>query len=399
MNKILTTHAGSLTRPADLAAALIFEPGGECPPYAGPGTFDERLSQGVRDIVRRQAETGLDIVDDGEMSKTGWVHYAYWRLKGIEPRYVKLDEEEFEALIPKNLTREGLGQQLGWFTPYQLKTNGQREGTEWVCTGPLEYDSTALTRDLANLKAGLAGVDVTDAFVPCLSPGSVWYCRNEYYNTEEDFIFAFAEAMRNEYRAIIDAGFMLQVDDPVIWNMYEVNQLRGGTEADYRRWIEPRLAATNHALEGLPQERIRTHLCSASALGPHMFDPPLKAVIDWVLKLNVGTYLIEFGNVRHEHEYHMWEEVTLPDDKILAPGVVTHHTGMIEHPELVAERILRFANLLGPERVIASTDCGFQQSAFWERVPEWTQWAKLQALVEGARIASQRLWGPRAEVA
>ncbi len=225
-----------------------------------------------------------------------------------------------------------------------------------------------------------------------MAPASVYWFRNEYYATEEEFVYALADALRIEYRRIHAAGIMVHVDDAVLWHMFGTIRLRGGTPEDYRRWAQLRVDALNHALEGIPADRVRYHICSGSDHAPHTQDPLLRDVIDMVLQVNARYLLIEQGNARHEHEWRIWEDVTLPDDKVLVPGVVTHQTMMVEHPELVAQRLVRLAGLVGRERVMAGTDCGFAQTATTKRVPQFTQWAKLQAMVEGAQIATKELW-------
>jgi 5-methyltetrahydropteroyltriglutamate--homocysteine methyltransferase len=250
-------------------------------------------------------------------------------------------------------------------------------------------------RDIDNLKQALSTVDVTDGFLPVVAPASAYWLENEYYESDEAFIWALADALRVEYRQIVDSGLMLQVDDAVIWHELGTMRLKGRSTEDFRRWAKVRVEATNHALAGIPPERVRYHVCCGSWHGAHTTDPSLSEVIDLVLEVNAGAYLFEQGNPAHEHEWTMWRDIDLPDDKILVPGVVTHHTHVVEHPELIAQRLVRLAEIVGAERVQAGTDCGFAQSALTRRVPEWTQWAKLEALVEGARIASERVSGVR----
>ena len=408
MDRILTTHVGSLIRPADLVPFVRAVEHGE--PY-DESAFAAVLRAAVADVVRRQAEVGIDIVDDGEMGKVSWITYLYDRVSGIEARIVPLGGKN---ILPPTLDREAFGEYYEGHDIAQARevvdetsdaehAEGAAGGTEsggvgklWVCTGPIRYDGTALEIDIANLKAGLEGVDVVDAFLPVVAPASVYWLENEYYDSDEEFVFAVADALHEEYARIVDAGFILQVDDAVLWHKYGTMRLLGQTATDYRNWAEPRIEALNRALAGIPPERVRYHVCCGSWHGAHTHDPLLADVIDLVLKVNAHGYLIEQGNARHEHEWEMWETVDLPDEKILIPGVVTHHTQMVEHPELVAQRLVRLANLVGRERVIAGTDCGFAQGAFTRRVPVWTQWAKLQALAEGARIASRQLWGTKA---
>jgi 5-methyltetrahydropteroyltriglutamate--homocysteine methyltransferase len=261
----------------------------------------------------------------------------------------------------------------------------------FVCTGPISYDRTAVDRDIANFKAALEGVDVTDAFLPVVAPASAYWLANEHYATEEEFVYAIADALAIEYKAIVDAGFMVQVDDAVL--MHEMDSIlsEGGSVEDYRRWAQLRVDALNHALQGIPEERIRYHICWGSWHGPHAFDPPLADVVDLVTQVKAGQYAMEQANPRHEHEWAVWEKVKLPEGRKLIPGVVTHHTVIVEHPDLVAQRLVRLAGVVGAENVLAGTDCGFAQTAFLQRVHPEVQWAKLEALAEGARRASAQL--------
>jgi 5-methyltetrahydropteroyltriglutamate--homocysteine methyltransferase len=408
MNRILTTHVGSLIRPPELIPFLEAMDRGETYDHE---TFGVLLSEAVDEVVHRQQEIGIDIVDDGEFSKVSWITYLYDRVSGIEPRSVPLGATN---TLPPDLDREAFaeyyeGHDVAQAPEVSLDSlttaHGEHaagshsvgDGKLWVCTGPLQYERSALDRDIANLRHAVAN-DI-DAFLPVVAPASVYWIENEHYASEEEFIFALADVMREEYRAIVDAGFLVQVDDAVLWHKYGTMRLLGDSREDYQRWAELRVDALNQALAGIPKDRVRYHVCCGSWHGAHAYDPSLADVIDLVLRVNAGTYLIEQGNARHEHEWRLWEEITLPDDKILAPGVITHHTEMVEHPELVSQRIVRLAELVGRERVIASADCGFAQGAFTHRVPLWTQWAKLEALAEGARLATKELWGARAEVA
>jgi 5-methyltetrahydropteroyltriglutamate--homocysteine methyltransferase len=261
----------------------------------------------------------------------------------------------------------------------------------WVCTGPISYDRTALDRDIANFKDALAAVDVADAFLPVVAPASTYWLENEFYGSEEEFVYALADALAVEYRAIVDAGLTLQVDDAVLMHEMDSILAEGGSVDDYRRWAQLRVDALNHALKGIPEEKVRYHVCWGSWHGPHAYDPPLAEVVDLITQVNAGAYAIEQGNARHEHEWAVWEDVPLPEGRKLIPGVVTHHTTIVEHPDLVAQRLVRLANVVGAGNVMAGTDCGFAQGAFIQRVHPEVQWAKLAALAEGARIASDRL--------
>jgi 5-methyltetrahydropteroyltriglutamate--homocysteine methyltransferase len=276
---------------------------------------------------------------------------------------------------------------------------GAGGASEWVCTGPMTYDKTALDRDIANFKAALdaAGKAYSEAFLPVVAPASAYWLKNEYYPSDEEFVYALADALHEEYKGITDAGLLLQVDDAVLMHEADTMLSKGQSWEDYRRWAQLRVDALNHALRGLPEEQIRYHICFGSWHGPHAYDPPLRDSVDLVLQVRAKYYLMEQANPRHEHEWAIWEDVTLPADKVLVPGVVTHHTNVVEHPELVAQRLVRLANVVGRDRVMGGTDCGFAQGAFVHRVHEEIQWAKLASLVEGARIASRELWGVKAE--
>ena len=365
------------------------------------------LDDAVGDVVRRQAEVGIDVVDDGEMGKASWITYLYERVRGIEPRLVPL---ESGGVLPPSRDRKAFPE---FYAEYdaafarevrnRVRLNpaagdGAPERKVWVCTGPIEYDSSALRQDIARFKRALDSVDVTDAFLPVVAPASVYWLRNEHYPSEEEFVFAVADALHEEYKGIVDAGFLLQVDDAVLLHEYDSILSVGGSVEDYRRWAQLRIEALNHALSGIPEERVRYHVCFGSWHGPHAYDPALADVVDLILEVRARFYLIEQANPRHEHEWRLWEDVALPEGKVLVPGVVTHHTNVVEHPELVAQRLVRLAKLVGRERVMGGTDCGFAQSAFSRRVHPSIQWAKLGALVDGARLATAQLFGARAAV-
>jgi 5-methyltetrahydropteroyltriglutamate--homocysteine methyltransferase len=399
MDRILTTHAGSLIRPGAVLDFLAAQERGE---KIDRNAYEETLRTSVAELVRRQAEAGIDVVDDGELGKATWITYLYERCSGLEPRMVPVAGA---SILPPSRDRlafpDFYAEHDAAFAKEiqtQLQLPDPEEGTEalakmWFCTGPISYDRTALDRDLAHLKAALEGVDVVDAFLPVVAPASVYWLTNEHYDTEEAFVFAVAEALHEEYKGIVDAGFLVQVDDAVLVHEYDSILSLGGSVDDYRRWAELRVEATNHALRGIPEERVRYHVCHGSWHGPHVFDPPLAEVVDLVLKVNARYYSIEQANPRHEHEWQLWEDVKLPEGKVLIPGVVTHHTNVVEHPELVAQRLVRLANVVGPDAVMGGTDCGFAQGAFIRRVHPTIQWAKLEALAEGARLASKQLAG------
>lgn len=420
MERILTTHVGSLARPRALLDILAAEARGESYDQAA---YERAVADAVADVVRRQAEAGIDVVDDGEMGKSSWITYLYERVSGLEPRMVPL---EGGNVLPPSRDRQAFPEFYAEHDAAsarelenQVRVTGddgpsppgaepspqtqrpaeiEAEGRLWFCTGPIEYDSSALERDMARFRSALAGVEVTDAFLPVVAPASVYWLRNEYYASEEEFVFAVADALHEEYRRIVDAGFLLQVDDAVLLHEYDSILSLGGSVADYRRWAELRIEALNHALRGIPEERVRYHVCFGSWHGPHAFDPALADVIDLVLRVRARYYLMEQANPRHEHEWRLWEDVELPEGKVLVPGVVTHHTNVVEHPQLVADRLVRLAKLVGRENVMGGTDCGFAQGAFLQRVHPTIQWAKLAALAEGARIATKELFGPGAAV-
>jgi 5-methyltetrahydropteroyltriglutamate--homocysteine methyltransferase len=384
------------------------------------GAYAECLRDAVADVVHRQVEAGIDVVDDGEMGKASWITYLYERVSGLESRpldpdggsilpasrdrqafpgaYAELDARDEAATRSSSLAAVARTAADGEPRTAAGDEPGTGRAVSWVCTGPLHYDRTALDRDIANLRAALAGHEGTAAFLPVVAPASAYWLRNEYYPSDEDFVFALADALHEEYQAIVDAGLLLQVDDAVLMHECDTMLSRGESFEDYRRWAELRVRALNHALRTIPEDRVRYHVCFGSWHGPHAFDPPLRDVVGLVLQVRAGAYAIEQANPRHEHEWRVWEDVPLPEGKKLIPGVVTHHTNVVEHPELVAQRLTRLANVVGRDRVIAGTDCGFAQGAFVTRVHPEIQWAKLAALAEGARLATRELWGAKAAV-
>jgi 5-methyltetrahydropteroyltriglutamate--homocysteine methyltransferase len=390
MEPIRTTHVGSLVRPPEVQGFLAAIERGE--PYDDEG-FQLALAAAVDEIVRRQVDAGLDVIDDGEMGKTSWIAYLYERVSGIEPRSVPLGGN----LLPPSRDRQAFPEfydehDAAFAREVQNRASGGERKT-WVVTGPMRYDSAAVDADIARFRSALERASAHDAFMPVVAPASVYWLENEYYASEEEFVFAVADALHEEYARIVDAGFLVQVDDAVLMHEYDSILALGGSAEDHRRWAELRVEALNHALDGIPEERVRYHVCFGSWHGPHAFDPPLADVIDLVLRVNARYYLMEQANPRHEHEWRVWEDVRLPEGKVLVPGVVTHHTNVVEHPELVAERLVRLGRLVGPENVMGGTDCGFAQGAFVRRVHPSIQWAKLEALAEGARLATRRLAG------
>ncbi|HEY2221566.1 cobalamin-independent methionine synthase II family protein [Actinomycetospora sp.] len=377
-HRIRTTHVGSLPRPTPLLDLLAARQKGEA-------VADEVLETATRDavagIVTAQREHGIDVVTDGEMGKLGFFSYVTERLGGLERRpgaetvySFAAEQEAFPEYYEQYFAAAMMGGTVGTVEPV-------------VCTGPLVYQGeSALRRDLANLAAAV-GDDRADAFVPSIAPSGVGV--NEYYASEEEYYVAVADAMNVEYRAIVDAGFLLQVDDPFLTEIYSFHGYDERTrERRGRMYVE----AINHALRGIPSEKVRFHTCYSINEGPRVFDVPLADVIDLVLAVDARYYSFEAANARHEHEYHLWESVALPQDKVLIPGVITHASNIVEHPELIAERLERFARLVGPERVMAGADCGFSsQATYRPEVHPTVMRAKFDAMAEGARLASQRL--------
>jgi 5-methyltetrahydropteroyltriglutamate--homocysteine methyltransferase len=395
MDRILTTHVGSLVRPHDLVSAMKVRRAGDVDAISDE-EFETLLARSVGDVVRQQAEVGIDLVSDGEFGKTiSWSRYILERLHGFEdrpdPRSAATDPNR--PLGP----RTDVEQFPEFYAEYNASQGFEEIMRNPVCVGPISYAGhEALQRDIANVKAAVdaarsAGYEVA-AFLPVVAPASVAYKRQDvYYASEEEYVFAVAEALREEYRAIVDAGLTLQVDDAHLPMMYD-SIVNPGTPDDFRRWARLRIDALNHALEGIPRGRSRYHICWGSFNSPHVGDVPFREIADLVLSVNVGGYAIEMANPRHEHEWRLWQDLALPDDSVLIPGVIAHTTNVVEHPELVAERLVRLAELVGRERVIGGTDCGFAQGPYVRRVHPTIMWAKLAALVEGARLASERLW-------
>src|SRR5262245_53555293 len=377
--RILTTHCGSLPRPKDLLDLMKASASGEA---VAASTYAARVRSAVADIVRQQAETGIDVVTDGEQSKTGFSAYIIERLAGFTP---KSDTRRTSFTAAMDAFPEYYDQYFS-----QRMTGGRVAPVGPVeCTGPVSYrGQEALRRDVENLKAAVAGVQPQEVFMPAVSPSGVG--SNAYYRSEEEYLAAVADAMHEEYQAIVDAGFLVQVDDPFLTELFSYSPL---TAAERSKTAEQYVEAINHALRGIPSERIRYHTCYGINEGPRVYDVPLGDIVDVVLKINADAYSFEAANSRHEHEYHVFETVKLPAGKIIIPGVITHASNIVEHPELIAERLTRYANLVGRENVIAGADCGFSSQATYNpEVHPTVVWAKFQAMAEGARLASQQLW-------
>ncbi|MBI2358487.1 MAG: cobalamin-independent methionine synthase II family protein [Deltaproteobacteria bacterium] len=382
--RILTTFVGSLARPVDLIEMLKAKESGQS---YDRQAFAARTRTAVAEAVRRQAEAGVDIVSDGEQGKAGFVNYIGERLTGFEPRPMPPKAGPWVG------SREVIDfpEYYEWYSGWRGASVGPP--TSLVCTGPIAYKGQeALQRDIENLNAALKGVKVVEAFMPATSPANVEAQRkNEYYPTEEAYLYAIADAMRVEYKAIIAAGFLLQVDDPRLVTYYNSNP--GSTVEQCRKWADLRVEALNYALRDIPAEKVRFHTCYGINIGPRIHDMALKDIVDIMLRVNTGAYSFEGANPRHEHEWRVWESVKFPDGKVLIPGVITHTSNIVEHPTLVAERLVKFARIVGHENVIAGSDCGFSSQATAEpEIHPTVVWAKFKAMAEGARLASEKLW-------
>ena len=395
---IATSHVGSLPRPDSLIAAFhAVETGKPMDEH----TLDTTLRNAVHEVVQHQRDIGIDIPGDGEFGKPmstrvqygSWWRYSWGRLGGLKTGTEDIYQMAPHRSKPGEVVLTSFGDRRDRTTfaeayrdPDSGITTGPRPPAP-VCVGPIKYiGQEALAADIANFKAALAAAGVSEGFMTSVAPGSASRIGNEHYKSEEELLFACADAMREEYKAIVDAGLILQLDDPAIaenWDMVNPEP----TVAEYQKFSMTRVEALNHAIKGLPQDRIRFHLCWGSWHGPHMTDIPMRDIVDVMLAIDASAYSFEAGNVRHEHEWKVWQDVKLPDGKLMLPGVVSHATNVVEHPELVCERIMRFANVVGRERVIASTDCGLGG-----RIHPQIAWAKLEALAQGAALASKQLW-------
>jgi 5-methyltetrahydropteroyltriglutamate--homocysteine methyltransferase len=379
LDRILTTHVGSLPRPHDLLDLMRARLTGL---DYDRQLYDARVRTAVAECVRRQVETGIDIVTDGEQSKPGFYTYVHERLEGFEPRpqlrtqswplEVAAFPEYYEQYFREAMTG-------GAIVPI----------VPLVCTGPVRYrGEDALKRDIENLNAALSDVRPHAVFMPSVAPSGVG--RNEYYRSEEEFLHAVGAALRAEYRAIVEAGFLLQIDDPFLTDIFADPTL-SSAERDVRARLL--IDVVNESLRGLPPEKVRFHTCYGINEGPRVHDARFEDVLRYVLRVNAGAFSFEAANARHEHEYHVWERIKLPDGKVLIPGVITHASNIVEHPELIAERLIRFARLVGRENVVAGADCGFSsQATYRTEVHPSVIWAKFEALREGARLATERLW-------
>ena len=400
-DRIITTHAGSLSRPQDLLALNRARVAGET---VEPAAYADCLARAVSDVVKTQKELGVDIPNDGEFGKPmagnydygAWWTYAFARMEGfVLAESVPESARKKPAVSEPPLT---IGVRRDWQKFSEFYQDPESSGTlhgssarrttrRPVCTSAIRYTGQAAIRaDIANLKAAMTLAGVEESFMTSVGPGSFARGENLFYKSEEEFVFAAAEAMREEYKAIVDGGLVLQIDDPSLPDNWDMINPEPPLQ-EFKKFERVRIDALNHALRGLPPDRIRYHICWGSWHGPHSTDIPLKDIVDLVLAVNAGAYSVEAGNVRHEHEWRVWQETKLPEGKLLIPGVVSHATNLIEHPQVVADRILRYARVVGRENVIAGTDCGFGG-----RIHAQLAWAKLQSLAEGARLATRELW-------
>ena len=391
-NRILTTHVGSIPRPESIRALLRARVGGQ--------TVDEvqlsaRVAEAVTEVVRQQARAGIDVVSDGEMGKTSFLAYTDERLTG----FVSMAAED--PNVPSSNAGGSWARRIDtrreWraFREYyeEYLPRAMPPSTRpTVCQGPISYKGQALLRrELETFRTALQGVGVEEAFVPAIAPGMVGRGQNQHYATEEEYVFAIAEALKTEYKAIVDAGFILQIDDPGLGETWDM-MIPAPPLEEYRRKQARNIEALNHALTGIPEDRVRYHLCWGSWQGPHVHDLGLRDIADLLLRVRAQAYSVEAATPRHAYEWRVWEDVKLPEGKVLVPGVIAHTTAVVEHPETIAERIMNFARLVGRERVIAGADCGFAQGALYQRQHPSVMWAKFEALAEGARLASERLW-------
>jgi 5-methyltetrahydropteroyltriglutamate--homocysteine methyltransferase len=381
-NRMLTTHVGSLARPKDLLEMMDAKLKDE--PY-DHNAYVKRVRRAVAEVVRKQVECGVDIVTDGEQGKASFNAYVLERLTGFAP--VANSAERFAARMKINEAQAFPEYYEKYFAEHMC---GVGPNQQLVCTGPISYIGGAeVQADIENLKAALNGLSPEEVFMPAIAPG---FWANQYYRTDEEFQYALAEALRLEYRAIVDAGFILQIDDPSLTRLYRTDPSL--TVAERVKDAEIYIEALNHALRGIAPEKIRYHTCYGINEGPRIFDIPLRDIVGLMLQVRAEAISFEAANVRHEHEWRLWEEVKLPDGRIVIPGVITHCSNIVEHPELIAERITNYAKLVGRENVIAGGDCGFSsQATFTPEVHPTVVWAKFQAMAEGARLATRKLWG------
>ena len=383
-DRILTTHTGSLARPLELIQMMLKKEHGD---DYDPKVFDQLVRSAVSDKVERQINAGIDVICDGEQGKPSFLSYIKERLSGFETDVTDRGEDPWRG------SREVIA-----FPEYYEWAAGTRAGivsprSATICTGPIEYiGHDALQADINNLKAALTGHDPPEVFIPAISPSDVeGRMKNEYYSNSNDYLYAIADAMNEEYKAIVEAGFLLQVDDPRLVTYYVTSP--DASVTDCRNWAEQRVEAINHALRNIPEDKIRFHTCYGINIGPRIHEMALQDIVDIMLKVNAGGYSFEAANPAHEHEWEVWQTANLPEGKILIPGVITNSTNVVEHPQLIGQRLVRFANIVGKENVIGGSDCGFSSWASSDpEIHPTVVWAKFKSMAEGARIASKKLW-------
>ena len=384
VERILTTHTGSLARPVDLLDIMRAKESGQ--PY-DHDAYAAGVRSAVSEVVRRQAEAGVDIVNDGEQGKPSFTGYIIDRLTGFELRDPGPDRGPWAG------SREVMAfpEFYEW---YRVGRTGRViPQLRVACTGPITYKGQgALQTEMENFRTALQGVNVEEAFIPAIAPTSIEVPQtNEHYPTEEAYLYAIADALQEEYNSIVDAGFLLQIDDPRLVTYYVMNPDLSIEQC--RKWAEQGVEVLNHAIRDIPPEKVRYHTCYSINIGPRVHEMGLEDIVDIILKVNAGAYSFEAANPRHDHEWRLWESVKLPEGKMLIPGVISHTTNVVEHPEYVAERLVRYANIVGRENVIGGSDCGFSSVASSDpEIHPTVVWAKFQAMAEGARIASERLW-------
>jgi 5-methyltetrahydropteroyltriglutamate--homocysteine methyltransferase len=389
-DRILTTHVGSLIRPDSVRQFLRAKQRGE---GYDAEAHARCLAEEVARVVRQQAEVGIDVVSDGEFGKgISWSQYVVERMAGFERRPFTPTGNPFMR-----------GADRARFPEFYKELDARdhvQVTTDSVVVGAITYTGQAvLQQDIDNFKNALKTVKVTEGFLPVAAPASVIPDRkNEYYRSDDDLMEAIGAAMHDEYKQIVDNGFLVQLDDARAAVTYD-RMVPPGTMKDYRKWVARQMAITNRAIEGIPRNKIRYHVCWGSWPGPHTTDVPMREIIDLILTVKAGAFVLEMANPRHEHEWQIWKDVKLPKDTVLIPGIISHVSNVVEHPELVKERIVRLARLVGRENLIAGTDCGFAQQPTHQRVHPTIQWAKLEALAEGARLASKELWGRKKSAA
>jgi 5-methyltetrahydropteroyltriglutamate--homocysteine methyltransferase len=378
--RIITTHVGSLPRPHDLLDMMKARSERQA---IDEQAFDQRVESAVGDAVQRQVECGVDVVSDGEQGKDSFYAYAAARLSGFEPR-------DAGPTASRPWPREINAFPEFYRDYYFGRRSKGRIGADMtlVCTGPVKYQGhSQVQKDIARLKAAAQAVGALEAFMPATVPQGLG--RNEYYPSEEEYALAIAEAMRDEYQAIVDAGLVLQVDDPYLTSFFADE----ASPEQQRRRAEAYVEILNHALRAIPPEMVRFHTCYGINEGPRVYDPPLSLFVELMLRINAGAYSFEAGNPQHDHEYHLFEDVNLPAGKAIIPGVISHTTNVVEHPEVVAERIIRYAERAGRENVIAGSDCGFSsQATYIPDIHPTVIWAKFRSLSQGAELASKHLW-------